>query len=320
MRLHLLAASLCLLSVATAGPALCVDDPGIFGSIEVAGAARKAARAMKSGSYGEAQSQYRNLILKDDEFCFGFYESSRKLNHWDQAALALEQLFEKKPVFRDKLNLEYGEVLFNLNRYDEAEPLLKLALAKVNEPSIVSTKLKTLYAKSDPPELPPVKGQVIIAEKPAPYVVPSRAVVDAENVNENTEEALSFTNAFLKSESIVLAEYKGYEAGDHVGYFDPPTAQYKIETYLKGPPLNKALPLRYEFRRNLAGEVRPADWKWSPALMPAKGSKWIIFIPNAVPVAGRFETFHGAYGRQELTDDNLDAIHKIRSAHQGQTN
>lgn len=317
MRLSLLAASLCLLSSATA-PAFCIDDPGIFGSVQVASSARKAARAMKKGSFSEAEAEYRTLAGKDDDFYFGFYESSRKLNHWDQAALALEQLFEKRPAFRNQLNLEYGEALFNLNRYNEAEPQLKLALTKVNEPSILETRLRTLYAKSDPPEPTPVQGPVLVWKPEAPQPVAPRNVVDAKDVNEDTEEALTMLNAFMKSETIVIAEYKGFESEKHIGFFDPPTAIYKIETILKGAPLNKTLPLKFEFRRNLANEVKPENWKWSPDLMPAAGSKWIIFIPNAVPVAGRFETFHGAYGRQELNEKNLDEVHRIIQNHQGQ--
>ncbi len=319
MRVTLLAASLCLLSLAAAGPAFCLDDPGIFGSVQTAGAAKKAARALKTGAYGEAENEYRHLLGKDDDFYFGFYESSRKLNHWDQATLALEQLFEKRPAFREQLSMEYGECLFNLNRYDEAEPELKKALSKVSEPSVVSARLRTLLAKSDPPEAPPIVGQQLVWLPPAAPPVPPRAEVDSADVSENTEKALSLTNAFLKSESIVVAEFKGYEADAHVGFFDPPTALYKIETYLKGPPLNKSLPLRYEFHRNLSADVKPQNWKWSPELMPVKGSKWIIFIQNAVPVAGRFETFHGAFGRQELNEANLDSVHRIIQEHQGQT-
>lgn len=317
MRLRLLAASLCLLS-STAAPAFCIDDPGIFGSVQIAGSARKAARAMKIGSYSEAEAEYRTLAGKDDEFCFGFYESSRKLNHWDQAALALELLFEKKPALRSKLNLEYGEALFNLNRFNEAEPELKRALSRVNEPSILDSKLRTLYAKSDPPEAAPVEGKKIAWKPLPPPTTPIRDPLDASTVSEDTTEALSMLNAFMKSETIVIAEYKGFEADKHVGFFDPPTAIYKIDTILKGSPLNKSLPVKFEFHRKVTNEVKPEDWKWSPSLMPAPGSKWIIFIPNAVAVAGRYETFHGAYGRQELNEKNLDEIHRIIDHHQGQ--
>ncbi len=316
MRLSLLAASLCLLSTAAVSPAYC-DDPGIFGSVQIAGAARKAARAMKSGSYSEAQSEYRTLAGKDEEFCFGFYESSRRLNHWDQAALALELLFDKKPALRDKMNMEYGEALFKLNRFNEAEPQLKLALARVNEPSILDAKLQTLYAKSDPPEAPPVQGPTLVWNPAPPPSIPVHDPLKPESVSEDTTEALTMLNAFMKSETIVIAEYKGFEAEKHVGFFDPPTAMYKIETILKGSPLNRTLPVRYEFHRDVK-EAKPDNWTWSPSLMPAPGSKWIIFIPNAVPVVGRYITFHGSYGRQELNEKNLDEIHSIINSHQGQ--
>ncbi len=52
--------------------------------------------------------------------------------------------------------------------------------------------------------------------------------------------------------------------------------------------------------------------------MPAKGSKWIIFIPNAIVVPGGFDTYRGCYGRQEVNDDNLGEIYAIIEAHHGQ--
>lgn len=320
MRLSLLAASLCLLSSVAAGPALCKDDPGVYGSIITSGTAKTAAKALKMRSYGEAEGMYRTLMGTglDDDFCFGLYESSRNLNHWDQAALALEELFGKRPALRDQLSLEYGEVLFKLNRYDEALPQLKLALSKVNQPSLVDTRLRTLYAKSDPPETAPTPGPVIAYVPPKEPVVPPRNIVDPEKVNEGTELALTLTNAFMKSETIVIAEFKGFKADGDVSFFHPPTAFYKIEKSLKGSPLNKSISLRYEFHRKLDDEKKPAGWKWSPSLMPAVGSKWIIFIPNAVAVGERYETFHGAYGRQELNEENLDNVYRIIQEHQGQ--
>lgn len=296
------------------------DDPGLYGSVITSNIARKASRALKSGAYSEAQNEFKKVLGKDDVFYIGFYEASRKLNQWDQAALALESLFEKRPTLKSQMNLEYGEVLFNLNRYSEAEPVLKAALEKVSEPSIVQNKLKTLHLKSDPPEAPPAPGRIIAHVPHAEPVLPPRQELLPTAVDENTTEALTYLNAFLKSESVLVAEFKSYETPDGpVTFNNPPTATYKIVQVLKGPPLNKTLPVRFEFHQKIRGSgERPSDWNWQPDSMPKVGSKWIIFIQNSVPVAGRFETFHGAFGRQEFTEKNIDEIHRIIQEHQGQ--
>ena len=314
----LLSLSLCILAVPVS-PTRAADDVGFYGSVITSGIARKATRALKNGSYAEAQSEYRKLLGKDDDFYFGFYEASRNLKQWDQATLALEQLFDKRPDLKNEMSLEYGECLFKLNRFAEAEPQLKLALAKVEEPSILPGKLRTLYAKSDPPEAPPETGRVIAFQPRVETPTPIRAPLSPAAVNEDSEESLSVLNAFMKSESIVVAEFKSFEHEGLVTFNNPPTAVYKVTEILKGPPLNKVLPVRYEFSRKISSDVKPADWKWDPAMMPKPGSKWIIFIPNSVPVDGKFETFHGAYGRQEFNEQNLDEVHRIRQEHQGQS-
>jgi tetratricopeptide (TPR) repeat protein len=299
-------------------PASAADDSGLYGSIITSGIARKASRALKLGAYSEAQSEFKKVLGKDDDFYFGFYEASVKLKQWDQATLALEQLFEKRPALKDQMSMEYGECLFKLNRFDEAEPQLKRALAKVNETPILPGKLRTLFAKADPPEAPPEVGPVIAVKPPVVFTPPTTVALPATAVNEDTAEALTLLNAFLKSESIVIAEFKSFEPDGMVTFNNPPGAVYKVTEILKGPPLNRTLPIRYEFHSKINSDVKPADWKWSPALMPKVGSKWIIFIQYSVPIDGKFETFHGSFGRQEYNEQNLDEVHRIRQEHQGQ--
>jgi len=318
LRASAISASLCFLTCCMAEPAHGSDDPGIFGSVGVSAAARKGARAMKTGAWAEAQSEFRNLLAKDDDFYFGFYDASKKLNQWDQAAFALEQLFEKRPSFKDQMSFEYGECLFKLNRYDEAEPHLKKALDKVGEPSIVPAKLRTLLAKSDPPEAAPTVGEikqwtppVVICVAPPPTLLP-------ESIDDRSEKALTYLNAFMKCEGIFIAEFKGYEDKEMITFNNPPTATYRIEKALKGPDLNKQLPIRFKFDRDIRGENKPAGWSWKPEMMPKVGSRWILFIPNCIPVSGAYETFHGSYGRQELNEANIDEVHRIIQEHQGQ--
>lgn len=298
------------------------DDVGFYGSVTIQRAAQAAASAMKKGDYGSAQGEYRKAIGFDpqqEDFYFGLYEASHKMQQWDQATLALEELFNKNPKFKDQMLLEYGEALFHLNRYDEAEPVLKKALAKVSEPSIVETRLKRLMEKSIIVHKPE-PGRIIEYVEPEKFVAPEReGKLAAHEVHEHTSrKSLTFLNAFMKCEGVFVAEYKGYQHEGPVSYYKPPQANFHIVEYLKGPPLSKTLPIKFEFHEKIVGEEKPADWKFSESMMPKKGSKWLIFIPVCVPIDGKFETFHGSYGIQEWNEKNIDEIHRIIQEHQGQ--
>lgn len=297
------------------------DDVGFYGSVTIQRAAAAAASAMAKGNYAEAQGEYRKAIGFDpnqEDFYFGLYQSSFRMQQWDQVALALEELFNKNPKFKDQMLLEYGECLFHLNRYDEAEPVLKKALAKVAEPSVVDARMKRLMEKSIIVHAPEA-GTIVAYKEPEKFVAPEReGKLEASEVHENvSRKSLTFLNAFMKSEGVYVAEYKGYEHEGPISFFKPPQANFKIEEYLKGPPLSRTLPVKFEFHEKL-GEERPKDWKFTEELMPKKGHKYLIFIPNCVPIDGKFETFHGSYGIHEYTDKVIDEIHKIIEEHQGQ--
>lgn len=323
-RLGFLAASLCLMfNCICTPPAFCTGDGdvGIYGSVTTSEVARAAAQAMRRGDWEAAQSEYNKALGFDssqEDFYFGLYQSSRQLKRWDQVARALEQLFKQKPALRDELSLEYGECLYNLNRYNEAEPILKQALTKIDKPSVVDHKVELVIEKGDPPKGPPEKGRMIAWKEPVQPVVPVRTELPAQKIDEGSRESLTLLNAVTKCESIAIAEFKGFSSKGQVSYQRCPEAVYKIDQILKGPPLNKRLPVMYEFHEHIRGETKPVDWKWDPAMMPKEGSKWIIFVENAVPVDGMFKTFHGAFGRQELNEINIDEVHRIIQEHQGQ--
>lgn len=298
------------------------DDVGYYGSVLATRKASSAAEHMKKGEYGEAQADFRQLIgmmPKQEDFYVGLYKASMKLQQWDQVALALEELCNLNPTYKEKLTLERGECFYHLNRYAEAEPLLKQALGKVSEPSFIEDKYKFLMAKSII-EHQKIVGKIVIGKDKEKIVAEKYKETHAEDYHEDTSRAgLNLENAYLKSESIVIAEYKGYEKKREITYFQPPLAYYQIEKYWKGSKLNPRMPIRYEFHEGLHGQGRPKDWKFTEELMPKIGSKWIIFIENAVPVDGMFETFHGSYGRQEYTDENIDKVLAILEKHKGQT-
>ncbi len=298
------------------------DDVGYYGSVLATRKASSAAEHMKKGEYGEAQSDFRMLIgmmPKQEDFYVGLYKASYKMNQWDQVALALEELCNLNPTYKEKLILERGECFYHLNRYAEAEPLLKQALAKVSEPSMIEDKYKFLLAKSII-EHQRIVGKIIVGKDKEKIVAEKYKETHAEDFHENTSRAgLNLENAYLKSESVLLCEYTGYEKRKDITYYQPPLAKFHIEKYYKGSKLNPSLPVRFEFNEGLEGQKRPKDWKFGEELMPKIGSKWIIFIENAVPVDGMFETFHGSYGRQSYSDETLDEVLNILEKHKGQS-
>lgn len=317
------------------------DDTGFFGSVTVQRHAEDAARSWQKGDYHKAMNTYRKCIgldPKEQLFYFGLYASAARASIWDQAAFAVEQLVEQDPSYKTKLNYEYGEVLYHQNRYDEAVPLLKAALVTADQESIVKSKLKSLIIKSIPPVVKPeVGGSTTAPTVPVAPIVPEKPVERTEKKSQEevrpdtSDTALNFQNAF-KSESITLCEYEGYDKKSDISFYNPPTARYHITKILKGPPLNRSLPIRYEFHDKTEAVAQvgalnkkvevgkmPVGWKFGPDKMPTKGSRWIIFIQNAVPRRdGSFDTYQGSYGRQEASEDNLNQIYRIIEEHKGQ--
>lgn len=298
-----------LIGVFGALPLLAAVPPHSWSSDTIALRADIAAKAMKESQYGQAESAYRALIgldPKEEDFYLGLYSAAFKAEHWDAASLALEELIEKKPEVKTKISKQLKEIFEKTHRATDAKKLAPL-VAKA-DPAYIDTRVTALIDKSI---LPEVKEEV----KPPP---PPRKEVKPEDVHAHTSKfGLTFLNAY-QSESIVVAEYVGMDKSENVTYFKPPRANYRIKEYLKGPPLNPFLPVRYEFH-DVTGGTKPEGWKFDEAkMMPKKGSKWIIFIPNAVPIDGSFETYHGNFGRQEYNDENLDKILKILEEHKGQ--
>lgn len=286
-----------------------------WGSQNIAVRANQAAQALKDGKYQTAISHFRALIGLDrnnEDFYLGLYIASEKGDQPGQAVVALEELFDRKPELKATYAREFVDALKKANR--EA-PDIKAAekLVKKDAPSgLAQKKVDELVEKSlyeevyvEPKKLEPEK----------------RVELKADEVHlEKTRKALSYETAFSQSENIVVAEFVGYDKTKPITYYTPPKAHYRITEYLKGAPFNKALPIKYEFHDKIVGEEKPKDWKFDEvALMPKKGSKWIMFIPTAVPLDGMLETFHGKYGRQEFNEANYDEIQRIIQEHRGAT-
>ncbi len=143
-----------------------------------------------------------------------------------------------------------------------------------------------------------------------PWTLKKDAPADTTNYSQNYQNA-------VHSECILIAEYLGYQKTADVKFNQPIQADYKIVKILKGPPLNKRLPIKYEFHDH-TNPPTPAGWKFSEKEMPAVGSRWLIFIEHAVPHNGQFETYEGSYGRQPESEDNLNKIYELLEK-QGET-
>lgn len=203
-------------------------------------------------------------------------------------------------------------------------PVLKLALASPDtDGNFLDQKIRALLTKTAKvvihESIPLTPAQLnALAAKEAPPSVPTR-IIACPGISsvEKSAAAKSFENAFSYSEVIAICTYENYEKSDAISFFHPPRAHFRIDEILKGPKLNKEMPVRFEFHDKTATE-KPEGWTFSESMMPKKGSKWLIFSEAGIPTNGSFETFRGNYGRMEATPDNLDSIYRVIHLHQGQ--
>ncbi len=300
------------------------DNTGSTGSILITRHANAAAKAFAAHDYNKAKEEYRIAIGMSPEtleFYYGLYDVCVHTSEWDQVVFALEKIFEIDPSKKPPLLAQYGEALYHLGHYDDAVPVLKQALKDADLP----TQKISLVVPPPIPEAPPEEETTTpsgpsgaASSTPDTSVVgPSGNLASTGPVPEHktflakdsTQFKLSFLNA-SHSECIVIAEYIDYQRNPDIQFFHPPIANYHITKILKGPPLNKELPIRYEFY-DRTNNVAPPGWKFGKDKMPEKGSEWIIFIRNAIPRDGAFDTYEGSYGRQPANEDNLNQIYAL---------
>jgi hypothetical protein len=308
------------------------------GSVTVAKHANKAAEYWDKGDYARAKEEYRAVIgfVPDSvEYYEGLLNCSEKTNDWQNVVFAADKIASLSPERKKFYDYDFGMALFNLNRYDEAIPHLKAALATADipvppfKPMRLSVAENTTSLKA--PEILPTKAvggmpssdgehrvapgmgltATQIQDKEDSNIVTSKNIIDSRY----GARLQNFDNA-IRSESIVLAEYQGYDKNADIRFNSPPLTHWHIEKILKGPPLNKSLPLRFDFHTPDVNQP-PPGWKFDEAKMPTVGSKYIIFIEFAVPdgVKKWFLPFLGAYGVQPATDDNLNTLDRLLEEH-----
>lgn len=173
-----------------------------------------------------------------------------------------------------------------------------------------TTSTATTTTTTDAPKAPVKKRD--LGGYPSSWVTKKEAAPE-----DTTNYKQTYKNA-VHSESVLIAEYVGYQKNPDVRFNQPILADYKIVKVLKGPPLNKRLPIKYEFHDH-SNPPTPPGWKFNEKeLMPAVGSQWLIFIEHAVPHNGQFETYEGSWGRQPATEDNLNQVYELLQ-NQGET-
>jgi tetratricopeptide (TPR) repeat protein len=306
------------------------NETGTTGSLTITKHANDAARAFAGGDYAKARDEYRIAIsMSPDtiEFYYGLYDVCTHSKEWEQVVFALDKIFELEPAKKKQLGAEYAEALYNLKRYDEAIPMLKQALIDADTPMP-----KVDLTIKPPPEDPKPAPVASSTNKTGSTATVTYTVTNFNDIltpngafahlADKPKEAVTVENGALAdfaktfenavhSECVLLATYEGYEKSPDISYFHPPIAKYRITKYLKGPPLNRDLPLRYEFHDRSKSVGAPEGWKFGPDKMPKKGSEWLIFIKNGLPRDGAFDTYMGNYGRQEASEANLNHIYSL---------
>lgn len=271
---------------------------------------------MQAGKYLNAISNFRALIGLDrnnEDFYLGLYLASVRQQNYGQAVMALEELFDRKPELKVTYAKDFAEALKKADREpSEIKAAEKLIKQPYND-NLLASKVDELIEKS-------LYDEIYI--EPKKIVPVKRVALDPSKVHIHTSRmGLNYETAFAQCENIVIADFVAAELdkAHPPTYFTPPKVRYHIVEHLKGAPFNRAIALKYEFHDEIISEEKPADWKFDESMLPKKGSKWILFIPNAVPIDGMLHTYHGRYGRQEFTEENYDKILKIIQEHRGQT-
>jgi len=322
--------ALLALGMAIAPAALAQDEGPSVTLMKYVG---KAQDAMKVGRYQEARDEYRKAIglsPKTPEYYIGLSDACYQMKEYDQVAFALQKVVELNPAMKDECAGEYGEALFHLGRYDEAIPLLKSGLKYIDSPAAKARR--TAIAAAPPVHVPsssPPDSIVKASAAPSASTEKKEAIpLSSENPassagwhsikHKHEEVDINKANQTLagaiRSEGIVIAEYQGHEKGD-INFFHPPKAKFRITKILKGPPLNKDLPVRYEFKERSSKEPAPPGWKFTDDKMPAKGSSWIIFLEWCTPRDGMFDTYEGSFGRLPADDENLNRVYAELEKH-----
>lgn len=326
---------LCLLLSGGTTPNASADDGGP--SVTLMKHVTAGQEALKGGRWAEAREEFRKVVgldPKTPEWYLGLYTACYQTKEWDQIAFALEKVFELAPAMKSQYSGEYGEALYYMGKYDQAVPALKAGLKYLDSPQAKESKPSSMLALVPPPaEAPPPTAlpapppsATNTGLPPAPTATAPPATIEiikpndpqhpegwdkiaAKPVDVDSNKLAMTLEGAGRCEGIEVAEYQGYEKSKDITFFHPPLAHFRIEKILKGPPLNKDMPVRYEFSDRTKNTSMPAGWKFGDDKMPKPGSKWIIFLEWCSPRDNMYDTYQGAFGRWEATDENLNKVY-----------
>lgn len=130
--------------------------------------------------------------------------------------------------------------------------------------------------------------------------------------------APSLHEGVQSSQWIIIASFLDYKnpRPEPISYLGNVLARYKVIESLKGTEIKeKLLTVVYDF--DDGSSCLPLQgWKFSPSIMPAKESKWILLLnkDDQAEVWKRshnvdvFTTYRGDFGRMPATESNLEKI------------
>lgn len=287
--------------------------------------------ALRAGRMQEARDQYRKAIglsPKTPELYVGLFSCCYQTKEFDQVVFALGKLFELDPAAKDEYAGDYGEALFYLSRYDEAEPYLKKGLKYLDSPAAKAKPRIAMVPEVvvPPPVTTPPPPATIVASATPAQPLPLRSESDPaspagwnsikrQQQDVEVHKLAQTLEGAIRCEAVLIAEYQGFDKNSEISFFHPPKAHFRIQKILKGPPLNKDLPVRFEFHDRSGKISAPEGWKFADDKMPEKGSKWVLFIEWCSPRDHMFDLYQGCYGRLPANEENLNKVYALLEAH-----
>ena len=114
----------------------------------------------------------------------------------------------------------------------------------------------------------------------------------------------------LKSESIIVCEFIGNKTNYSNSLSSDNCVHFRAVKYIKGPQFAvRDLPIKYNYKRD--DKTNDKLTKIKNSNLPKMGSLWIIFIENAIPKDGLFETYNGTLGRVPYNKQNYDLVMNV---------
>jgi hypothetical protein len=121
------------------------------------------------------------------------------------------------------------------------------------------------------------------------------------------EHPSTMAEACRQSESIVIADYLGYQPNEKGSFNDPPHPSFEVVQVLKGPQPTSKLIVQSEFPDPPSTLQGPTQV--SPEYpVPKQGARFILFIVHKVRSDGVRETYNGSFGRLPANEANISAV------------